>query len=57
MLFILVQIQAGPPAFAGFASFGSASQPVPQPKLEPKSLGGLAAPKLEERRRGVGKRP
>ena len=37
MLFILVQIQAGPPAFAGFASFGSANQPVPQPKLEPKS--------------------
>ena len=26
MLFILVQIQAGPPAFAGFASYGSASQ-------------------------------
>jgi hypothetical protein len=24
-LFILVQVQAGPPAFAGFASFGSAS--------------------------------
>jgi len=24
-LFILVQIQAGPPAFAGHASFGSAS--------------------------------
>ena len=24
-LFILVQIQAGPPAFAGFASFGQAS--------------------------------
>jgi hypothetical protein len=28
-LFILVRIQAGPPAFAGFASFGSASQFLP----------------------------
>ena len=30
MLFILVQIQAGPPAFACFASFGWAGQQPPE---------------------------
>jgi hypothetical protein len=29
--FILVQIQAGPPAFARFAGFGSAGQPKAEP--------------------------
>jgi hypothetical protein len=33
MLFILVQIQAGPPAFAGSASYGSASPVVAKPGL------------------------
>jgi hypothetical protein len=48
MLLILVQIQAGPPAFAGFASFGSAGQPkqplsLPKaglPRRSSKSVGG-----------------
>ena len=59
MLLILVQIQAGPPAFAGSASYGSASQPSHQAVRPYRSIpeGGLAAPKLEERRRGLGKHP
>src|SRR5882724_6546981 len=39
--FILVQVQAGPPAFAGFASFGSASQfspPRPQGRTSSQTL-------------------
>ena len=63
MLFILVQIQAGPPAFAGFASFARRSQPetdrssVSDGPAQSESVscldpqGGLATPKLAERRR------
>src|SRR5207245_6859333 len=55
MLLILVQIQAGPPAFAASASYGSASQPSgPRTQSGPALLvspprGRPAAPKLEER--------
>ena len=41
MLFILVQIQAGPPAFAGFASFGSDRKLRYSPYLKPRVVNGV----------------
>ena len=52
MLFILVQIQAGPPAFAGSASYGSASpsrgEGVPRrsPKSEARDWANTQAPEF-----------
>src|SRR3989441_7378143 len=59
MLLILVQIQAGPPAFAGSASYGSASQPSgPRTQSGPALLVSPERPacRAEARRAKAGRR-
>src|SRR5436309_12019531 len=59
MLLILVQIQAGPPAFAGSASYGSASPPSgPRTQSGPALLVSPEGPacRAEARRAKAGRR-